>query len=193
MRGIVKVVIGGLIVLAIIVIAAVAINLFVSSGGHTTSATSDLRTYTNSQYRFAVSYDADRVTEDTTELPTQGPTPDFVTLLHFTGGYGGVWLIYGLTQRKVDAAYLRGLLRRSVRSYAGYVRLGRIDPAVLGSLPGFETAAPSARTSSTSPSRSAGGTTPTSSRRRPTLPSGARDRRPSSRSCARSTSRDRRP
>jgi hypothetical protein len=139
MRGIVKVVIGGLIVLAIIVIAAVAINLFVSSGGHTTSATSDLRTYTNSQYRFAVSYDADRVTEDTTELPTQGPTPDFVTLLHFTGGYGGVWLIYGLTQRKVDAAYLRGLLRRSVRSYAGYVRLGRIDPAVLGSLPGFET------------------------------------------------------
>ena len=59
--------------------------------------------------------------------------------MHFTGGYGGVWFIYGLTQREVDAAYLRALLTRSVRSYApGYVRLNRIDPAVLGSLPGFE-------------------------------------------------------
>ena len=58
MRGIVKVVIGGLVVLAIVVVAALVLNIFLTRGGPKGGASSPGTTYTFGTLGFAVTYDS---------------------------------------------------------------------------------------------------------------------------------------
>ena len=130
-----KVLIGVLVAVAIAGAVWVASRIIVPVSTRTPSPVPNARTYSNAEHRFSVTYDSDAVTVGTTELPPGS----LVTVLHFKHAFGGVWFISGLAHRNVDDAYLRKLLATEVRSYGPHVHLGSIDPAVLGSLHGFET------------------------------------------------------
>jgi hypothetical protein len=132
-----KVLIGILVAMAIAAAVWVASRIIVPVSTRTPSLVPNARTYSNAEQRFSVTYDSDAVTVrgTTMELPTRS----VVAVLHFKHALGGVWFISGLAHRNVDDAYLRKLLATEVRSYGPHAHLGTIDPAVLGSLHGFET------------------------------------------------------
>lgn len=131
-----KVFIGILVAVAIAAAVWVGLRIIFPVSTQTPSLVPNATTYSNAEHRFSVTYDSDAVTVGTTmELPPRSE----VTVLHFKHAFGGVWFISGLAHRNVDDAYLRKLLATEVRSYGPHVHLGSIDPAVLGSLHGFET------------------------------------------------------
>jgi len=135
-RDIAKVVIGVLTALAIAIAVAVGINALGHNGaGANGPTTRPVKTYTSSKYHFSISYDASKVTVNADATPPEGT---HAILLNFKNHLASVWVICA-PARHVDDAYLRRLLAQVVRSYDPHARLRRMDPAILGSLHGFDT------------------------------------------------------